>query len=53
MLRLDEFVRDGAGLTEGALRELHRVVIEGLDSLEPGCFRRDEVAIAGSATPLR
>jgi Fic family protein len=50
VLRLDEFIRDGVDLSEGALRELHRVVLEGLDTLEPGCYRKDEVAIAGSAT---
>jgi Fic family protein len=49
-LRLDEFVRDGVELGEGALRELHRAVLDGLDSLEPGCYRNDQVAIAGSAT---
>jgi Fic family protein len=49
-LRLDEFVRDGVELGEGAVRELHHAVLEGLDSLEPGCYRRNQVAIAGSAT---
>jgi Fic family protein len=49
-LLLDEFVRDGVDLSEGAVRELHRVVLEGLDSLDPGSFRKDDVSISGSAT---
>jgi Fic family protein len=49
-LRLDEFVRDEVDLSEGVARELHRLVVDGMDSLEPGCYRQDDVAIAGSAT---
>jgi Fic family protein len=50
VLQLDEFVRDEVDFGESAIRELHRVVVGGLDNLEPGRFRQDEVAIAGSTT---
>jgi Fic family protein len=50
VLLLDDFVRDRVDLSEAALREFHRVIVDGLDSGEPGCYRNHKVAITGSRT---
>jgi Fic family protein len=52
ILLLEGFVRDHVELSEGAVRELHRTLLQGMDSYGPGVFRTDEVAIAGSSTPV-
>lgn len=52
ILRLEEFVRDHVEMSEGVLRELHKLLLDGMDAYSPGEFRKDDVAIAGSTTPV-
>ncbi len=50
ILRLDEFLGDQVPISEGFVRELHKMVLGGMEAWEPGCYRKNVIAIAGSNT---
>lgn len=50
ILRLDEFLGDQVPISEGFIRELHKMVLSGMEAWNPGCYRKHDLAIAGSKT---
>jgi Fic family protein len=50
ILRLDKFLHDKVPVSEGFIREVQRIVLDGIEQREAGAYRREQVAIAGSKT---
>ena len=45
---IENIINQRSGLTEDVVKELHRLILKGIDDLEAGCYRRTNVRIFGA-----
>lgn len=45
---IEEIIRKKRELTEDLVKEIHRLILKGIDDLEAGCYRRHNVRIVGA-----
>ena len=50
ILYVEEIVAKNELLSEWQIRNIHRLVLKGIDDREAGCYRRENVVISGAST---
>ena len=48
IIQIEKIIQNQQELTENVIKDIHRIILKGIDDLEAGCYRRTNVRIVGA-----